>query len=213
MGVSSAVNMESVLLVLFFFFSIPFSFQVALDSEEGDDGIDFDEDDYGDSYDEDIEEDFDYFYNLEMINTLDELALSSDADPNEDLDDEGTNYYNYDDSTELDVIFDELLNEENLIDDALNSFDVPVQDIPTPKDTKLKTRNFLSLANVILVGTTLGISVILILVCLATRNCCAWYRKVAKDEEEDSSSEIREELKAKIWKRSSYDLYPVSLDI
>merc|ERR1712215_217031 len=213
MGVSSAVNMESFLVVLFFFFSIPFSFQVALDSKEEVDGIDFDEDDYGDSYDEDIEEDFDYFYNLEMINTLDELALSSDADPNEDIDDEGTNYYNYDNSTELDVMFDELLNEENLIDDALDSFDVPVQDIPTYKDTKLKTRNFLSLANVILVCTTLGISVILLLACLATRNCCAWYRKVAKDEEEDSSSEIREELKAKIWKRSSYDLYPVSLDI
>merc|ERR1712215_534248 len=99
------------------------------------------------------------------------------------------------------------------IDDALDTLDVPVPDIPTFKVTKLKIENSLNLVNVFLVATILVISTVLLMACLATRNNCTCKRKVVVEDEEEVSSDICEEFKEKILNRSLYDLYPVSFDI
>merc|ERR1712183_390256 len=84
---------------------------------------------YDDTYDEDsdeeIEKDFEYFYNLEMMKELDILDNDNKTEAHvEDAYEEyGVEANYYEDSTELDLVLDDLLNEEDLIEESLDDFD------------------------------------------------------------------------------------------
>merc|ERR1712183_415049 len=140
---------------------------------------------YDDTYDEDsdeeIEEDFEYFYNLEMMKELDILdndnktkAYVEDA-----YEEYGVEANYYEDSTELDLVLDDLLNED-LIDESLDDFDyeLPKSNV-TRKEMREESRNML---NLILLISFLVASISILLISLTwTANNC--YRKVKTEEE------------------------------
>merc|ERR1719186_1904027 len=145
---------------------------------------------YDNDSDEEIEKDFEYFYNLEMMKALDRHENKTEAhveDTYEEYDVEA-NYY--EDSTELDLILGDLLNEEDLIEESLDDFDyklpitLPKSDV-TRKDIREKSRNRL---NLILLISFLLASISILLISLAwTANHC--YRKVDTEEEKAVKSE------------------------
>merc|ERR1712183_1232703 len=129
------------------------------------------DDTYDDDSDEEIEKDFEYFYNLKMMKALDRLESKTEAkDEDEDAYEEygvETNYY--EDSTELDLILDDLLNEEDLIEESLDDFDyelpipLPKSDV-TRKEMREKSKNRL---NLILLISFLLASISILLISLA----------------------------------------------
>merc|ERR1712183_1189296 len=144
------------------------------------------DDTYDDDSDEEIEKDFEYFYNLKMMKALDRLESQTEAkDEDEDAYEEyGVEANYYEDSTELDLILDDLLNEEDLIEESLDDFDyelpitLPKSDV-TRKEMREKSRNLL---NLILLISFLLASISILLISLAwTANHC--YRKVDTEEE------------------------------
>merc|ERR1712202_47894 len=152
---------------------------------------------YDNVSDEEIEKDFEYFYNLEMMKALDRHENKTEAhveDTYEEYDVEA-NYY--EDSTELDLILDDLLNEEDLIEESLDDFDyelplpitLPKSDV-TRKEVREKSRNRL---NLILLISFLLASISILLVSLAwTANHC--YRKADTEEENVVKAEPPENI-------------------
>merc|ERR1712183_173376 len=139
---------------------------------------------YDDDSDEEIEKDFEYFYNLEMMKALDRLENKTEAHDEDAYDEYGVEANYYEDSTELDLLLDDLLNEEDLIEESLDDFDyelpitLPKSDV-TRKEIREKSRNRL---NLILLISSLLASISILLISLAwTANHC--YRKVDTEEE------------------------------
>merc|ERR1719186_1654244 len=96
----------------------------------------------------------------------------------------------YEDSTELDLLLDDLLNEEDLIEESLDDFDyelpitLPKSDV-TRKEMREESRNLL---NLILLISFLVASISILLISLAlTANHC--YRKVNTEETDARADE------------------------
>merc|ERR1712096_581164 len=142
------------------------------------------DDTYDDDSDEEIETDFEYFYNLEMMKALDRLENKTEAYVEDAYEEYGVEANYYEDSTELDLVLDDLLNEEDLIDESLDDFDyelpitLPKSDV-TRKEMREESRNML---NLILLISFLVASISILLISLTwTANHC--YRKVNTEEE------------------------------
>merc|ERR1719466_461204 len=168
------------------------------------------DDTYDDDSDEEIEKDFEYFYNLEMMKALDRLENKTEAHVEDAYKEYGIEANYYEDSTELDLILDDLLNEEDLIEESLDDFDyelpitLPKSDV-TRKDMREESR---SLLNLILLISFLVTSISILLISLTwTANHC--YRKVNTEEEnavkaEEPSENILFRAGSKIlWKGRS----------
>ena len=99
------------------------------------------------AYDTEIfyEDEFEYFYNLDLLEKFD-LIVENETEIDENIllqlaqDD-----LEYEDSTELDIILDKLLNEGNLIEEVLDEFEDQLQRTTTDKDDQ-----FMYLQNLIL---------------------------------------------------------------
>merc|ERR1712202_64824 len=148
------------------------------------------DDTYDDDSDEEIETDFEYFYNLEMMKALDRLENKTEAHDEDAYQEYVVEANYYEDSTELDLILDDLLNEEYLIEESLDDFDyelpitLPKSDV-TRKEMREKSR---SLVNLILLISFLVASISILLISLAwTANHC--YRKVDTEEDDAVKSE------------------------
>eukprot|EP00092_Neocalanus_flemingeri_P008197 GFUD01008837.1.p1 GENE.GFUD01008837.1~~GFUD01008837.1.p1 ORF type:complete len:232 (+),score=67.87 GFUD01008837.1:41-697(+) len=144
-------------------------------------GYDYSFDDYSE---EEIEDEFEYFYKLQMLEALDRHASKTEADEKAlsfDEYDGETSYY--EDSTELDLIVDDLLNEEDLIEVALDDFD---ENMPMPNSkshvTRADIRESPSLLNPILLICFLVVPICILLINLAW-TACHCYKKVNTAEE------------------------------
>merc|ERR1712183_181495 len=184
---TSIMNSLSLLCVLVIFSATSVCCEDSVEREgdeiftSGDLGYD---DTYDDDSDEAIEKDFEYFYNLEMVKALDRLENKTEAHDEDAYEEYGVEANYYEDSTELDLLLDDLLNEEDLIEESLDDFDyellitLPKSDI-TRKEMRVKSRNRL---NLILLISFLLASISILLISLAwTANHC--YRKVDTEEE------------------------------
>merc|ERR1712096_457191 len=141
--------------------------------------------------DREIEKDFEYFYNLEMVKALDRLENKTGAHVENAYEEYSVEGNYYEDSTELDLIIDDLLNEEDLIEESMDDFDyelpitLPKSDV-TRKEMREESR---SLVYLILLISFLVASISILLISLAwTANHC--YRKV--DTEEDNAVKSEE---------------------
>merc|ERR1712202_42028 len=153
------------------------------------------DDTYDDDSDEEIETDFEYFYNLEMMKALDRLENKTEAHDEDAYEEYGVEANYYEDSTELDLMLDDLLNEEDLIEESLDGFDyelpitLPKSDV-TRKEMREKSRNRL---NLILLISFLLASISILLISLAwTANHC--YRKADTEEENVVKAEPPENI-------------------
>merc|ERR1712183_1031306 len=148
------------------------------------------DDTYDDDSDEAIEKDFEYFYNLEMMKALERLENKTEAHDEDAYEKYGVETNYYEDSTELDLILDDLLIEEDLIEESLDDFDYELpltlakSDV-TRKEMREESR---SLLNLILLISFLLASISILFISLAwTANHC--YRKVDTEEEKAVKSE------------------------
>merc|ERR1712096_6774 len=148
------------------------------------------DDTYDDDSDEEIKKDFEYFYNLEMMKALDRLENKTEAHDEDAYQEYVVEANYYEDSTELDLILDDLLNEEYLIEESLDDFDyelpitLPKSDV-TRKEMREKSRNLLNL--ILLISFLLApISILLISLAWTANHC---YRKVDTEEENVVKSE------------------------
>ena len=171
--------MNSLLCVLLFIFSAT---SICCEDDVEREGVEiftsrdliFD-DTYDDDSDEEIGKDFEYFYNLEMMKALDRLEKKTEAHVEDAYKEYGVEANYYEDSTELDLIIDDLLNEEDLIEESLDDFDyelpitLPKSDV-TRKEMREESRNLL---NLILLISFLVASISILLISLAwTANHC-----------------------------------------
>lgn len=89
--------------------------------------------------DELAKKEFDYFYNLELVQELETLATENATDFNDD--DEVMKKlidFDYDDTPELDDILDKLLEEGNLLNEVLNELKIDTADRRTTKKRRNK---------------------------------------------------------------------------
>ena len=146
-------------------------------------------------YVDDIEKEFDYFYNLEMMkklenNSLDDSLIDEELDIlNEDRDfydeevqgymyelEPSTDSESYEDAEEFDSILDDLLLEEDLLESDVDRLDIEIfqpESIDDPIKTEIvKTRINTFNLNMILLALFLVIFVIIIMMA-----CCTTYNR------------------------------------
>ena len=147
-------------------------------------------------YVDDIEKEFDYFYNLEMMkklenNSLDDSLIDEELDIlNEDRDfydeevqgymyelEPATDSESYEDAEEFDSILDDLLLEEDLLESDVDRLDIEIFqpesiDDPIKKERENTMINTFNL-NIFLLALFLAVSFVIIIIMA----CCTTYNR------------------------------------
>jgi len=181
-----------------------------LDIDDGDDTEYFDNlvSDKTDSV-ADIEKEFDYFYNLEMMkklenNTLDDSFVDDelelfyedpaiyDEEMQRNLYESGPDSEYYEDSQEFDNVLDDLLLEEDLLETDVDKLDIEIfQPESTDDPIKTEVENPVKIFNLNMILLILLLASSAIMITIA---CTTWnhYRRV--DTEEKSGAKSRKSI-------------------